>query len=109
MSKSSHLGYLQSVDPFVDSILIYSNYASLISYDKEKETWIRRAVDGFFFVYKRLDEPYYACSIINKIYTQNYFIRPIVKNLRFLQETTYIHVFEPDGRYFLYFNTKTCL
>lgn len=100
MSKNNYLIDIQNVDPFVNSILFSSDYTALIFYDKQKESWVRHAVDGLFFVYKRLDEPYYACAIINRTYRKNYFIRTIVKNLRFLQETQYIHVFEPDGTYF---------
>lgn len=100
MNKDDYLSDIQIVDPYVKSVVFSSNYVALISYDKQKECWERRAVDGLFLAYQRLAEPYYACAIINRTYRKNYFIRTIVKNLRFLQESQYIHIFEPDSKNF---------
>lgn len=64
-------------------------HAALYQFDKCKTQWVKSAIEGPLFLYKRADKPLHSLMIANRQSLEDH-IEPITPPLRFFLEAPYL-------------------
>lgn len=70
-------------------MILQSAHAALYQFDKCNTQWIKSAVEGPLFLYKRADKPFHSLMIANRQSLEDH-IEPITPRLRFFLEAPYL-------------------
>uniref|UniRef100_A0A915PSV3 mRNA-decapping enzyme C-terminal domain-containing protein n=1 Tax=Setaria digitata TaxID=48799 RepID=A0A915PSV3_9BILA len=104
-----NLKSIQRLDPCAVAIIDKSVHAALYQFDKCKTQWVKTAIEGPLFLYKRADKPLHSLMIANRQSLEDH-IEPITASLRFFLEAPYLFMNTQEGdiRGFWFFEEEDC-
>ncbi|EFO21105.2 hypothetical protein LOAG_07386 [Loa loa] len=105
-----NLKSIQRLDPCAVAIIDKSVHAALYQFDKCKTQWVKSAIEGPLFLYKRADKPFHSLMIANRQSLEDH-IEPITPPLRFFLEAPYLFMNTQEGdiRGFWFFEEEDCI
>ncbi|CAO1413292.1 unnamed protein product [Diamesa serratosioi] len=77
---------IQKVDPYAKEILDSSSH---VAFYKFKSNWEKSDIEGSFFIYSRIAEPYYSIFINNRLNT-NSLVEPITKQIELQSQPPFL-------------------
>ncbi|KAM3725427.1 mRNA-decapping enzyme [Dirofilaria immitis] len=104
-----NLKSIQRLDPCAVAIIDKAVHAALYQFDKCRTQWVKTAIEGPLFLYKRADKPLHSLMIANRQSLEDH-IEPITPPLRFFLETPYLFMNTQEGeiRGFWFFEEEDC-
>ncbi|OZC09118.1 Dcp1-like decapping family protein [Onchocerca flexuosa] len=104
-----NLKSIQRLDPCAVAIVDKAVHAALYQFDKCRTQWVKTAIEGPLFLYKRADKPLHSLMIANRQSVEDH-IEPITSPLRFFLETPYLFMNTQEGeiRGFWFFEEEDC-
>ncbi|VIO87559.1 Dcp1-like decapping family protein [Brugia malayi] len=104
-----NLKSIQRLDPCAVAIIDKSVHAALYQFDKCKTQWVKSAIEGPLFLYRRADMPLHSLLIANRQSLEDH-IEPIAPPLRFFLETPYLFMNTQEGdiRGFWFYDEDDC-
>ncbi|KAL3982879.1 Dcp1-like decapping family protein [Acanthocheilonema viteae] len=104
-----NLKSIQRLDPCAVAIIDKAVHAALYQFDKSNTQWVKSAIEGPLFLYKRADKPFYSLMIANRQSLEDH-IEPITSRLRFFLEAPYLFMNNQEGeiRGFWFFKEVDC-
>uniref|UniRef100_A0A0R3S4Y1 mRNA-decapping enzyme-like protein n=1 Tax=Elaeophora elaphi TaxID=1147741 RepID=A0A0R3S4Y1_9BILA len=105
-----NLKSIQRLDPCAVAIIDKSVHSALYQFDKCRTQWVKSAIEGPLFLYKRADAPFYSLMIANRQSLDDH-IEPITPRLRFFLEAPYLFINTQEGEIkgFWFFEEEDCI
>ncbi|ORX51655.1 hypothetical protein DM01DRAFT_1408604 [Hesseltinella vesiculosa] len=72
--KKLNLKAIQRYDSDIADILFQSSHSAVYHFLRDKSGWQKKNVEGVLFLVKRLQPPYFAIFILNRLNTDNYIL-----------------------------------
>ncbi|CAK0784014.1 hypothetical protein CVIRNUC_007217 [Coccomyxa viridis] len=88
-ANTLNLTVLRRIDPTISQVLACANHVALYNFDRPQHRWVRKDVEGSFFLIQRTSQPFHQIIILNKKSTDNY-VEDIVSDLSFELTLPYI-------------------
>ncbi|XP_037947672.1 mRNA-decapping enzyme 1B-like [Teleopsis dalmanni] len=84
-----NLSAIKKVDPYANDIVDLSSHVAFYTFNSERNEWEKTDVEGAFFVYSRIAQPFHSIFINNRLNT-NSFVEPITSDMEIQSQPPFL-------------------
>lgn len=103
--EQRNIDAIRRVDPAAISLIHFSNYVALFTFNRAKKIWEKTNIEGPFFIYKKFNETDDKNLIYSALITSRnsleHFNMPIVENLQYKLRDNLICIMMQPSKFFV--------